>query len=428
MTTLPILEGAAARRWIADRAGIETDSEARAAVEPIIAAVRERGDAALREYTLKFDKVEAASLAVGREQLREALVSISSEQRRALEQARQNIERFHRAQMRQEDCVEVAPGVSVWREFRPLERVGIYVPGGRASYPSTVLMCGVPARLAGCSEIVICAPPGPDGQSPTAVLAAAELLGIERVFAVGGAQAIAALAFGTESVPRVDKIFGPGNRYVTAAKELVYGTVNIDMPAGPSEVVVLADQTARAAWVAADLLSQAEHAPDTLAVCITTGREAAERIAAAVEAQLASLPAPAAVAESLSRSAICVAEDLDTGVGWVDELAAEHLTIMTEDDRATLARIGNAGSVFLGPYAPVAAGDYATGSNHVLPTGRRARAWAALSLDDFGRWVQVQQLTAEGLAQLRATVSTLARWEGFEAHARAAEVRFEEER
>ncbi len=428
MTTIPILEGKAAGRWIADRAGIETDSEARAAVEPIITAVKERGDSALREYTRRFDYIEVDALAVPREQLRQALASIASEQRRALEQARRNIERFHVAQRRREDSVEVAPGVSVWREFRPLERVGIYVPGGRASYPSTVLMCGVPARLAGCSEIVICAPPGPDGRPPTAVLAAAELLGIERVFAVGGAQAIAALAFGTESVPRVDKIFGPGNRYVTAAKELVYGAVNIDMPAGPSEVVVLADHTARAAWVAADLLSQAEHAPDTLAVCITTDREAAERIADAVGAQLASLPAPAAAAESLSRSAICIAEDLATGIDWVNELAAEHLTIMTEDDGPTLARIGNAGSVFLGHYTPVAAGDYATGSNHVLPTGRRARAWAALSLDDFGRWVQVQHLTAEGLAQLRTTVSTLARWEGFEAHARAAEMRFEEER
>jgi histidinol dehydrogenase len=306
-----------------------------------------------------------------------------------------------------------------------VDRVGIYVPGGRADYPSSVLMAGVPARLAGCPEVVVCAPPGPDGRPPASVLAAAELLELDRVFAVGGAQAVAALAFGTETIPRVDKIVGPGNRYVTAAKLLVFGLVDVDMPAGPSEIVALADADADAAWIAADLISQAEHAPDALAVCVTPDAALAGRVAQEAERQLAALPEPEIARTSLGRSAICVAPDLDGAIAWVNRLAPEHLTIVTRDAERVLDRIFNAGSVFLGPYAPVAAGDYATGSNHVLPTARHARAFDGLSVDDFGKWIQAQELTGDGLRALANAVTTLARWEGFEAHARAVEIRLE---
>lgn len=426
MPSIPVLSGSDAERWIAARAEPAWDEDARAAVGPILSAVRDRGDEALRELSRRFDGVVPIALRARREDLGAALANLAVERRRALEAAWANIERFHRVQVRDETPVAVRPGLSVWREFRPIERVGIYVPGGRAGYPSSLLMCGVPARIAGCPEIVVCSPPGPDGRVAESVLATAELLEIDLVFAVGGAQAIAAMAFGTASIPRVDKIFGPGNRYVTAAKELVHGIVNVDMPAGPSEIVVLCDATARPAWVAADLISQAEHAADSLAVCITTDAAVAEAVAAALARQLEALPEPGAVEASLTASAICVGGDLSTAIDWVNALAPEHLSIVTADDEAVLDGVFHAGSIFLGSHSPVAAGDYAAGSNHVIPTGRRARAWSALSLDDFGRWMQVQRLTASGLAEVAAAARTLARWEGFEAHARALEIRFEE--
>lgn len=428
MIDMRVLSDSAAERWIAARASMELDEEAREAVQPILDAVREGGDAALRELSERFDGVAPETFRARREDRSAALANLPDERRHALEVARANLERFHRAQIREEPRVEVRTGITIWREFRPIERVGIYVPGGRASYPSTVLMCGIPARLAGCPEIVVCSPPDPDGRVPDAVLAATEFLGIERVFAVGGAQAIAALAYGTESVPRVDKIFGPGNRYVTAAKELVNGIVSVDMPAGPSEIVVLADETANPAWVAADLISQAEHAPDALAICITVDRDLADALAREVARQLQTLPDPEVARTSLQGSAICVAPDLGAATAWINAIAPEHLSIVTRDDDAVLDGIFHAASIFLGPHTPVAAGDYAAGSNHVLPTARRARAWSPLSVDDFGRWVQVQRISATGLADLAVAVPSFARWEGLEGHARAVEIRFVEGR
>lgn len=426
MSRIPFLEAHMAERWVRDRCEARTDVEARKTVEPILAAVRSGGDAALVELTRKLDGVELTDLEARPEEGRRALVQLAPKRRRALELARANIETFHRSQLRDEIPVRVADGITVWREFRPIRRVGIYVPAGRAGYPSSVLMCAVPALLAGCPEVVICAPPCASGGPPESVHAAAALLGVERVYPVGGAQAIAALAYGTETVPKVDKIFGPGNRYVTAAKELVYGAVDLDMPAGPSEIVVLADEIADPDWVAADLVSQAEHAPDVLTACVTTDAELGRRVREAVARQLQALPDPESADASVSQGAVCVAPDLTTAIEWVNRLAPEHLSIVTRDDRATLRDIANAGSVFLGGYSPVAAGDYAAGSNHVLPTGRRARAWSALSVDDFGRWMQVQEITATGLSQLHEIVPELARWEGFEAHARAVEARFRE--
>ena len=428
MTEMRVLSGPAAERWIAARTDLDIDVEARSAVEPMLAAVRERGDEALRELSARFDGVAPESFRARREDRSAALANLSQERRHALAVARANLERFHRAQLREEPRISVRPGITVWREFRPIERVGIYIPGGRAAYPSSVLMCGIPARLAGCPEIVVCSPPGAHGRVPDPVLAATEFLGIEAVYAVGGAQAIAAMTFGTESVPRVDKIFGPGNRYVTAAKELVNGIVAIDMPAGPSEIVVLADDTADPAWIAADLISQAEHAPDSLAICIALDARLADAVGAEVARQVEALPEPEAARASLESSAICVADDLNEATAWVNALAPEHLSIVTRDDETVLEGIFHAASIFLGPYTPVAAGDYGAGSNHVLPTGRRARAWSPLSVDDFGRWVQAQRITAAGLADLAVTIPAFARWEGLEGHARAVEIRFEEGR
>jgi histidinol dehydrogenase len=422
---IPVLDPKEADRWIAGRAAAAIDHEARAAVAPILADVRARGDAALLEYTRRFDGAARVSVEVRAEERREAWRRLEPERRRALEAACAAIEAFHRAQRRPGERVRVRPGVEVSREFRPVPRVGAYVPGGRAAYPSTVLMTCVPARIAGCPTVVLCTPPGPDGRVPDAVLAAAELAGVERVFAVGGAQAIAALAYGTESVPRVDKIVGPGNRYVTAAKWLVSDAVAIDLPAGPSEVVVLAGATADPRWVAAELVAQAEHGPDGLCVAIATEPARAGQIAAEVERQVDALPDPGPARATLARSAVCTAPDPDTAIDWVNALAPEHLVLMTEDDDAALARVANAGSVFLGPYATVVAGDYATGANHVLPTGGRARAAGGLALDDFGKWIQVQRVTRDGLGELAHTLTTLARCEGLEAHARAVAIRLE---
>lgn len=426
MTTIPILAGTEAERWIRAHGEIRTDPEARTAVEPILRDVERRGDAAVRAYSRQFDGLDPGPLEVSPAARQRALADLPDQRREALERARANIERFHRSQRREEPTIEVSPGLRLWREFRPLERIGIYVPGGRADYPSSVLMCGVPARLAGCGSIVVCSPGRPDGGTADSVTAAAELLELDAIYAIGGAQAIAAMAYGTETVPRVDKIFGPGNRYVTAAKEMVYGLVDIDMPAGPSEIVVLCDHTAAPRWVAADLISQAEHAPDARAIAITPDRELARRVASELEAQLERLPDPGVARQSLSGSGLCVAPNLETAIAWANRLAPEHLEIVTEDDDAVLQRIRNAGSVFIGPYSPVAAGDYATGGNHVLPTSTRARAWSALSLDDFGRWMLVQRADRAGLESIAETTTTLARWEGLEAHARAVEIRFEE--
>lgn len=425
MPLIPVLRPEEAAHWIARRKATVADEGAWAAVAPIVADVRARGDAAVLEYTRRFDGAVRSCVEVRAAERRAAWRRLSRERRRALETAGEAIEAFHRAQRRPGERVAVRAGVETWRVFRPILRVGAYVPGGRAAYPSTVLMTCIPARIAGCPTVVLCTPPGPDGRVPDAVLAAAELAGVERVFAVGGAQAIAALAYGTESVPRVDKIVGPGNRYVTAAKLLVSAVVTIDLPAGPSEVVVLADATAHPGWVAAELVAQAEHGPDGLCVAVTTEPDLAERIAAEVERQVDALPDPAAARATLARSAVCTAPDVQLAMDWVNTLAPEHLLLLTAEDDAMLARVVNAGSVFLGPYATVVAGDYAAGTNHVLPTGGRARAAGGLCVDDFGKWVQVQRVTRDGLRELADTLTTLARCEGLEAHARAVEIRLE---
>ena len=412
---IPILEGDAAERWVAGLA--DRSADATADVDEILRRVRRDGDAALLELTERFDGVRPSSLRVPPQRCRAALEALPSSRRAALERARDNVAAFHAAQRREEPPVEVEPGVRAWREFRPLERVGLYVPGGRAAYPSSLLMTAVPARVAGCGELVVCSPPGPSGEPPASILAAAALLEVDAVFAVGGAQAIAAMAYGTESVPAVDKIFGPGNRWVDAAKSAVTARVATDLPAGPSEVLVWTDPTADPELAALELVAQAEHGPDSLCVAVVPDGGAARAVVAALGARIDDVERGDDVRSSLGRSAVLVAASDEEAVAWVNAVAPEHLVILRDDEERSLAAVRHAGSVFLGAQTPVAAGDYATGTNHVLPTGTRARGVDGLALDDFGTWLQVQRLDPDGLRALGPTIVELAEWEGLPAHA-----------
>ena len=394
-------------------------------VRSILRRVQAEGDAALRRYTRRFDGARLMELEVSAEDLEAAHDAADPGLREALEATIAAVRAFHQTQKPDGKPVETAPGVRVWREWRPIERVGLYVPGGRGAYPSSVVMLGVPAILAGCREIVLCTPPNADGSAPAATLLAAWLVGIKRFFKLGGAQAIAAMAYGTESVPRVDKIFGAGNPYVTAAKLLVFPQVALDVPAGPSELLIVAEEGASPVWIAADLLSDVEHGPDSPAVLITTSLELARLVAFEVERQLAELPRQDVARMALeAHGLIVVVDTLDQAAALADEYAPEHLELMTREPGKLLERIHNAGSIFLGMYAPNAAGDYATGTNHVLPTARFARTFGPVSVEDFGRLVQCQQVSREGLASLRPTVERLARVEGLEGHARSVAARF----
>jgi histidinol dehydrogenase len=397
-------------------------ADLRANVKAIVDQVRRDGDAALREITRRFDKVELETLAAGPEEFTAAERALSADVRAALETACENIRKFHSACLPKPIKIETMPGVSCWNRFVPIPAVGLYVPGGRYPLFSSVLMLAVPANLAGCSEIIMCTPPGPDGHPHPAMLFAARLAGVTQVFKIGGAQAIAAMAYGTESVPRVDKIFGPGNQYVTAAKQLVsLETTAIDLPAGPSEALVIADSSAEPAFVAADLLSQAEHGPDSQVVLVTTDSILAERVNRLLEAELRE--EPAALASSLSASAIVIVRDLKEAADFSNEYAPEHLVLAVADPVKLSERIQNAGSVFLGHYAPVAAGDYASGTNHTLPTAGFARAYSGVSTASFLKQVTFQELSRAGLEKLGPVVATLASAEGMRQHAHAVSVR-----
>lgn len=413
-----------ARARIVDR-GARTLAPVEAAVKAIVARVRRDGDAALRAFTKKFDRVERRSPRVSETERNAGAARTPAPVRSALARAARRIRAFH---------VRVAPiamsfaepGCELGRRPVPYDRVGIYVPGGSAAYPSTVLMAAVPARLAGVREIVLTTPPGPAGRIPDAVLAAAAIAKVDRVFAVGGAQAIAALAYGTRTVPAVDKIVGPGNSFVTAAKLLVRERVAIDLPAGPSEILVLSDGAGDPRFLAADLISQAEHSPDASAVLVTTSAVQAQAVAAALAVQVPDLPRHAIIRAALrSCGAILVARSLDDALDFANEFAAEHLTLATRDPHRTLTRIRHAGSIFLGPYAPVAIGDYCSGTNHVLPTAGAARLFSGLSTQDFVRYQTWQSFTERGLRRIASTAATIARAEGLEAHARALEIRRE---
>ncbi len=392
----------------------------------IVAEVRGRGDAALREYTEQLDRVRLDTFDVSPAEFAAAESALSVEQLEALRRAIATVTRFHELQVLGPLRLETSPGVICERLIVPLGAVGLYVPAGTAPLPSTAVMLAVPARIAGCPLRVLCTPPRPDGTADPAVLVAARLCGIEQVFKLGGAQAVAAMAYGTESVPKVDKIFGPGNSWVTAAKQLVAADARgaaLDMPAGPSEVLVIADGTARPEFVAADLLAQAEHSEDAQVVLVTTSRKLASACIAEVQRQMAVLPRRAIIARSIGESRVLLVPDLDTALDVSNRYAPEHLILQVAEPRAWLGRVQNAGSVFLGAWTPETMGDYCSGTNHVLPTYGHARAYSGLGVEDFVKRVTVQEVTPAGLADLGRTARTLARLESLEAHANAVSVR-----
>lgn len=402
---------------------IPDDSAIEAAVREIVDTVRRDGDQALRSYARRFDGAEPATLEVSAEERRAAAALVPESLKRAIAVAAKGIAAFHAAQRAATVSVETHSGVRCLQRAVPIHRVGLYIPGGRAPLFSTVLMLGLPAKIAGCREIVLCTPEGGNEPIAPAILYAAEVCGIHRIFRVGGAQAVAAMAYGTESVPRVDKIFGPGNRYVTKAKQLVSRFTAIDMPAGPSEVLVMADGSARPEFVAADLLSQAEHGPDSQAMLVCTDEDIARRVAEEVERQADRLSRRESVEASLANSRIIVLPTREAMIDFANLYAAEHLIISMEEPWAVADRITAAGSVFIGNYSPESAGDYASGTNHTLPTGSWARSHSGVNLDSFCRKITYQELTAEGLAALAPTVTTMAAAEGLDAHAAAVTVR-----
>lgn len=395
-------------------------------VQGIIDRVKAGGDEAVLQYEMQFDKVSLSALAVSSEEFDEAENLIDEELKAAIRLAAGNISAFHAAQRFVGKKVETQPGVTCWQKAVPIEKVGLYIPGGTAPLFSTVLMLAVPACIAGCREIVLCTPPGKDEKVHPAVLFAARVAGVQRVFKAGGVQAIAAMAYGTESIPKVYKIFGPGNQYVTAAKQLVsLRDVAIDMPAGPSEVEVLADATANPVFVAADLLSQAEHGVDSQAVLITTSKELQQAVKDEVERQLGLLPRKEIAARSLANSKLIVVKDMEEAVEMTNAYAPEHLIVEAENYMAVAEQIVNAGSVFLGTLTPESAGDYASGTNHTLPTNGYAKAYSGVSLDSFIRKMTFQEIKPEGLCKIGPAIEVMATNESLDGHKNAVSVRLD---
>ncbi|EGR3401809.1 histidinol dehydrogenase [Vibrio parahaemolyticus] len=409
---------------ILERPAIAEGANITAAVADVIAKVRTQGDAALLELTEKFDRVKPESIRVPSKEINAASERLSAEMKQALEQAYSNIAKFHKAQKPQPIKVETQPGVMCEQVTRPIQKVGLYIPGGSAPLPSTVLMLGVPAKIAGCRKVVLCSPP------PIAdeILYVAKLCGIDEVYNVGGGQAVAAMAYGTKSVSKVDKIFGPGNAYVTEAKRQVsndFRGAAIDMPAGPSEVLVIADETADPDFIAADLLSQAEHGPDSQVVLVTPSPIVADQVTDAVQRQLKALSRADIAQKALASSLIIISESVTQAVSISNYYGPEHLIVQTKNPRELLPLLDNAGSIFLGDWSPESAGDYASGTNHVLPTYGYTRTYSSLGLADFSKRMTVQELSAEGLQNLAPTVVTMAEAEGLDAHKRAVTIRVE---
>lgn len=394
--------------------------------QSIIEAVRSEGDAAVRRYTREFDGVELRSLRASPAEFAAARAALSSTEVAAIEQAIENVEAFHRACTPRELAVDLQPGVRCERIIRPIQVVGLYVPAGSAPLPSTVVMLAVPARIAGCASRILCTPPDRHGNASAAVLVAAELCGVDEVFKIGGAQAIAAMAYGTASVPKVAKIFGPGNAWVTAAKQLAAADPHgaaLDLPAGPSEVLVIADDSAQPDFIAADLLAQAEHDPLAQAVLLTSSGRLAEQVAERVAQQSVALSRQSILHQSLTNIRILRMPDLSAAIEASELYAPEHLILAVREPRRLLDQVHNAGSVFLGHWSPETVGDYCSGTNHVLPTYGYARAYSGLSVEDFTRRITVQELSPQGLAALGPTAIVLAQLEGLDAHAAAVELR-----
>ena len=397
------------------------------AVREVMHRVQTEGDAALRDYTTRFDGVELEDFAVPQEDLEAAADQVPEQLQQAIQTAKRNIETFHRAQRAEVREIETMPGVTCWRESRPIDKVGLYIPGGTAPLFSTVLMLAVPAQIAGCREIVLCSPPNKRGNIHPAILYTAHLCGVTQVFRLGGSQAIAAMTYGTESVPRVYKLFGPGNAYVTVAKQLAQlQGLAIDMPAGPSEVLVCADAGARSSHVAADLLSQAEHGHDSQVVLVTDTRQKAEDVQLQLQAQLEQLPRRELAAQSIANSMTLVFPDWSEAADYVNLYAPEHLILSVANAREFAAGIRNAGSIFLGYYTPESVGDYASGTNHTLPTYGYAMQYSGVSLDSFVKQITFQELTRQGLELLGPTVEVMAEAEELVAHREAVRLRLQD--
>lgn len=408
---------------IIERPAIE-NGMLRKQVGKIIADVRKTGDRSLKRYAKKFDGVDLKKLAVGQKEIKAAEKNISESLKAAINIAIENIKRFHSVQVEEIKKIETMYGVECWRRPTPMKRVGLYIPGGSAPLFSTVLMLGIPAQIAGCTEVVLCTPPSKDGSIHPAILYAADQVGVTEVYRCGGAQAIAAMAYGTNAIKKVDKIFGPGNQYVTAAKQLVQmDGIAIDMPAGPSEVCVLADDTANPDFVAADLLSQAEHGPDSQVLLVTNDESIIEKTLQSLQAQLGLLERKDIAARALENSKAVLLKEMDDAMELVNDYAAEHLIIASEDAHRYGAMVINAGSVFLGNYTPESAGDYASGTNHTLPTNGYARAYSGVSVDSFVKKITFQQISQQGIQNIGKTIITMAEAEGLDAHANAVKIR-----
>lgn len=394
------------------------------AVRNILTRVKKSGDSALFELTRQFDKVEVKELQVSAKEIREAESKLTKELKAAIQAAARNIEKFHSAQKREIDKIETTPGITCWRKGVPISKVGIYIPGGTAPLFSTVLMLGIPAKLAGSEEIILCTPPDDTGKINPAILYTADLIGIKNIFKVGGAQAIAAMAYGTESIPKVYKVFGPGNQFVTKAKQLINNEgIAIDMPAGPSEVLVMADASANASFVAADLLSQAEHGEDSQVMLVVTNEVILSQVQLELEKQLSSLPRKAIAEKALANSLGVYFDLKQNAIDFVNSYAPEHLIINMENADAVSDSIVNAGSVFIGNYSPEAMGDYASGTNHTLPTNGFAKAYSGVSLESFMKYITFQKATEVGIRNLGPTIEYMAEAENLEAHKRAVSIR-----
>lgn len=404
---------------------LEDDTTIAERVKNIVDRVKAEGDAALFDYAQAFDKIQLEQLFIEKAEIKTIAAAIPAEAKAAIDTAYRNIKAFHSTQQHREDKTETMPGVTCWRESRAIERVGLYIPGGTAVLPSTFLMLGIPAVLAGCKEIVVCSPPQKDGKTNCYLAYVAVLLGIERIYLVGGAQAVAAMAYGTESVPKVYKIFGPGNRYVTQAKQLVQSAAGtaIDMPAGPSEVLVLADETANSSYIASDLLAQAEHGIDSQTILVSTSSKIIDETLMQIETQLKDLPRREIAAQAIANSYAVLVDSLEQGMEFSNIYAPEHLIISSDRFEQLIPQISNAGSVFLGNLTPESAGDYASGTNHTLPTSGFAKAYSGVSMDSFVKKITFQHITPRGLRNIGNTVEVLAEAEGLDAHKNAISIR-----
>ena len=405
----------------------QTVKEIETTVNQVFEDVQKNGDTAIKKYTKKFDKVAVTSLKVTQEEISIAVEAVSRELKEAIQQAAANIEKFHRAQKTEKVYQETTPGVVCWQEKRPIEKVGLYIPGGTAPLLSTVLMLAIPAKIAGCQEIILCSPPNFEGKIANEILYTANLCGVTNIFKVGGIQAISGLTFGTETIPKVYKIFGPGNQFVTVAKQLAtkYG-VAIDMPAGPSELLVMADDSANASFVASDLLSQAEHGADSQVILVSTSEKLIEDVSKEVEKQLKELPRIEIATKAIQNSKSILVKDFKEALALINEYAPEHFIVCTKNNDFFIDGILNAGSVFIGNYTPESAGDYASGTNHTLPTNGYSKSYSGVNLDSFTKSITFQEISKKGIQNIGKSIELMALAEGLQAHKNAVSIRLKE--